>query len=108
MPVTKIATCCYCGTRAALRLRGAERHELSCASCGAPLRNMKEMPVARAAGQSTGKPARNPAKPVAAPSAKRSRPDRTETRNPKKRRNRKGLWRKIAEEVWDEIEDIFD
>ncbi len=37
---TKVATCCYCGTRAALVLRGKQRHELSCASCGAPLHNM--------------------------------------------------------------------
>ncbi|MDJ0822410.1 MAG: hypothetical protein QNJ09_11465 [Paracoccaceae bacterium] len=38
---TKIATCCYCGARTALVLRGKERHELSCASCGAPLHDMK-------------------------------------------------------------------
>ena len=34
---TKIATCCYCGTRAALVLTGKHRHELSCSGCGAPL-----------------------------------------------------------------------
>ena len=37
----KIATCCYCGTRAALILRGKERHELACSTCGAPLHEMK-------------------------------------------------------------------
>ena len=33
---TKVATCCYCGTKAALVLRGEKRHELTCSSCGAP------------------------------------------------------------------------
>lgn len=42
---TKIATCCYCGTRAALVLTGVTKHELSCAACGAPLHNLKHMPV---------------------------------------------------------------
>lgn len=37
----KIATCCYCGNRTALTLRGAERQTLSCAACGAPLRDIK-------------------------------------------------------------------
>ena len=40
MPNTKIATCCYCGARAALVLNKAQ-HELSCASCGAPLHDLK-------------------------------------------------------------------
>lgn len=41
----KIATCCYCGTRAALKLSGDVQHELACASCGAPLHEIKQMPV---------------------------------------------------------------
>jgi hypothetical protein len=45
MPAQKIATCCYCGTRAALVLRGNDRHELSCSSCGAPLHNLKMLPI---------------------------------------------------------------
>ncbi len=37
---TKIATCCYCGSKTVLKLdRG--RHELACANCGAPLRDLK-------------------------------------------------------------------
>ncbi len=42
---TKIATCCYCGSRAALTLDEG-RHELACASCGAPLRDLKMLPKA--------------------------------------------------------------
>ena len=41
MTVSKIATCCYCGTRAVLNLRGKDRHELACSNCGAPLHEMK-------------------------------------------------------------------
>lgn len=41
----KIATCCYCGTRAALKLMGEVQHELACASCGAPLHDIKQMPI---------------------------------------------------------------
>ncbi len=41
----KIATCCYCGTRAALKLCGTVQHELACASCGAPLHELKQMPM---------------------------------------------------------------
>lgn len=99
----KIATSCYCSTRAALVLRGNDRHELSCSSCGAPLHNLKMLPVqpdrvtARAA---------TPTRPV-------PKPDHPKQPHPKPRkldrkRRRKGLFRKVLEEVWDEIEDIFD
>ena len=48
MPHTpKIATCCYCGTRAALVVDQA-RHELACSSCGAPLSVMKHLKSAQA------------------------------------------------------------
>jgi len=45
MVAQKIATCCYCGTKAALILRGKDSHELSCGSCGAPLHDLKRLPV---------------------------------------------------------------
>ena len=43
MPTTKIATCTYCGTRAALVLKGQAKHELACSSCGAPLHDLKRL-----------------------------------------------------------------
>ena len=49
-PTNKIATCCYCGTRAALVLTGEVRHELACASCGAPLHDIR---LARTAARGT-------------------------------------------------------
>lgn len=103
MPIQKIATCCYCGTRAALVLRGEDRHELTCSSCGAPLRDLKMLPkgaVSKSAAK--GKPGRAKVKPIHAnqphPKAKKK----------KKQKKRKGLWGKIVEEAWDAVDDIFD
>ena len=45
MVAQKIATCFYCGTKAALVLRGKVIHELSCGSCGAPLHDLKRLPL---------------------------------------------------------------
>lgn len=45
MVAQKIATCCYCGTKAALVLREKDSHELSCGSCSVPLHDLKRLPV---------------------------------------------------------------
>lgn len=95
--MTKVATCCYCGTRAALVLEGQVRHELSCASCGAPLSRLKMLPTV--SGKAPA-PAATPARPTTprvrhGPSSK-----------PKKRK--KTIRRKILGEVWDLLDDIFD
>lgn len=103
MPARKIATCCYCGTRAALVLAGEERHELACSSCGAPLHDLKMLPKRSQHGAaSVTVSARATPKPTH-PKQPHPKPKKV-----KKRRKRKGLWRKVMEEVWDEIEDIFD
>ncbi|ARU00301.1 hypothetical protein [Yoonia vestfoldensis] len=95
MAGTKIATCCYCGTRAALVLRGQSRHELSCSNCGAPLHAMKMLP-------STPAPARQK-RPYTPPHPERMQPAR-----PQKRRKGKSFGRKVFSELWDIIEDVFD
>jgi hypothetical protein len=93
---TKIATCCYCGLRAALVL-DRNRHELTCSGCGAPLHDLKHMPE-RHDGR----------KDLVRPSAVRpSTPPNTRPRL-KKIKRRKRLLRKIFEEAFDVIEDIFD
>lgn len=101
MPQTrKIATCCYCGTRAVLVLNRA-RHVLACSACGAPLTEMKAMPA-------------RPAASVArSPILEQSPADRDEdtARKPlkrRKRRRRKPQIYRAFEEIWDEIEDIWD
>lgn len=94
MPTPKIATCCYCGTRAALVLRGEGRHELSCSSCGAPLHNLKMLPNSH-----VGSPgAVRPSPPLKGKSARKK---------PKKK-HRKGFGRRLFEEAWDVLDDILD
>ena len=96
MPNTKIATCCYCGTRAALVLDSG-RHELSCASCGAPLHELKKLrsdAVDRGSLRHRPDPLRDgPRKP-----GKKSR----------KKKKPKTLGRKAAKGLFDLLEDIFD
>ncbi len=100
---TKIATCCYCGARTILQLRARGGHELACGKCGAPLHEMKAMPVART------KPVK-PAKSITQP-AKYTDPKYTDTKPRKsKRKSRKtakgiGYW---IGEALEEIVDIFD
>lgn len=102
----KIATCSYCSTRAALVLdRG--RHELMCASCGAPLHEMKALhkPVTRS-GAPTGR-----GRPMPLPRqdyGPRPSSEHAERRSRKSRKPRKTFRRRILEEIWDVVEDIFD
>jgi hypothetical protein len=118
---TKIATCTYCGTRAALVLRGRERHELSCAACGAPLHDLK-MLRADAVDAGAHRPA-GPARPAPrAPGGRGVTPpahwermrdghddhSRRKKKSRRKPRKRKGLMRKALEEAFDVLEDIFD
>lgn len=95
----KIATCCYCGTRAALNLRGTERHELACSNCGAPLHEMKMLRSDAVAGKG-----RKPS-PKARHAASHGDWDQ---RRRKKKKKTKSLKHRFFEEVWDAAEDIFD
>ena len=104
---SKIATCCYCGTRAVLTLGGVVRHELSCSACGAPLRNLKMLRTDKAADtgsmpkRSAGRPA-----PVRGAWAGATGPARP--RKSKSKKRRKGVMSKLLEEAFDVLEDIFD
>ena len=95
---TKVATCCYCGTRAALVLDGA-RHELTCSACGAPLHDLKRLPIR----DDPPRP-RRPAGPP--PREARPRPAKPKKRKPRKRR--KSLLKTLWDEAEDLIEEIFD
>lgn len=112
MPQTvKIATCCYCGTRATLRLDKA-RHELACAACGAPLRQMKALPSHEAApGRYPGPPAapHRPVRPVERKKACKSRDSgKRGCHSPERRKRRKGLKETIWAGLWNVAEEIFD
>ena len=99
---TKVATCCYCGTRAALVL-DVGRHELVCSGCGAPLHNLKALPVPAETAQ-----ARAPAHAR----LPQRRPEAEAYRRPekplKKQKPRKSKARRLFSEAWDLLEDIFD
>jgi hypothetical protein len=103
MPGPKIATCCYCGTRAALVLRGRERHELSCATCGAPLHDMKML-------RADHRGERPPERPSPVRSGPMQAPDRTRKADPRlrKAKPRKSWGRRFLKEAVDLFEDIFD
>ena len=92
---TKIATCCYCGTRAALVLKGRERHELACSGCGAPLHNLKALKAPR-----PDKPAKK--------AVYRDLPKRDKRSKKPKKSKRKGGLRHFLGEAFDLVEDIFD
>ena len=95
----KIATCCYCGTRAALVLKGKDRHELACSACGAPLHDLKMLKSDHKGRGGVVKPS------YAHP--KHEYKDRDWKRK-KKKKPKKGLGRRMFEEAWDVFEDIFD
>ena len=109
MAVTKVATCCYCGTKAALVLRGKMRHELSCSNCGAPLHVMKILPMAPAsvATPARSEVKRDPRRPSTKSTDKREK-YRAKPNKPGKRRKSKGFGRKVWEDVWDVLEDVLD
>jgi len=100
MPYTTIATCCYCGTRVALVLRGDDRHELSCSQCGAPLHDLKMLRKD------------HEGRPSVVRSARVRTGDRKSSNGrhvkPRPRQRRKSTARWFLEEAWDVIEDIFD
>jgi len=98
MPATKVATCCYCGAKAALVLSGTQHHELTCSSCGAPLHNLKMLPTHHPGKRELVKPSKFREKDGA------YKPERTR----KKQKPRKSLKRRFFEEALDVLEDIFD
>lgn len=96
MTATKIATCSYCGTRAALVFGQKGRHELSCASCGAPLHELKMLRADHGRGGAA----------AMAGLPRRERPVKPARRRPKK--GWKSLRRKVFEEALDVLDDIWD
>ncbi len=103
----KIATCCYCGTRAALVLEKA-RHELVCSSCGAPLHNLKRL-RADSVDQARGGAGYAPVRPQSQKPSKKRKDNKVDYhRKRKKPKKRKSLGSKLFEEAFDFLEDIFD
>ena len=107
MAHSKIATCCYCGTRAALTLAGQERHELACSSCGAPLHDLKNIPVSQL--NSGKRPKMDKVKtskvtPRQTWEVKTKQPKKQSKSYSKKKKKKSAFW-DFAKDV---IEEIFD
>lgn len=103
----KIATCCYCGSRAALVLSGRDRHELACSNCGAPLHELKMLRTDAHGDRELVHP--SPIRAPRKPSKKHRAPKSTKRKGKKslKRRFKASIW-DIAEDVFEEVFDIFD
>ena len=98
MVAQKIAACYYCGTKAAPVLRGQGSHELSCGSCGAPLHDLKRLPVEPRAKTPKKRPT-DLWHPVSQRPAKKMKPQK----KPKKKRGFSFMKAAFAM-----IEDVFD
>ncbi len=106
----KIATCCYCGTRAALVLKWKERHELACSNCGAPLHDLKMLRSDRTGDRELVDPSPlrgYPARP------KKDESKGWKKKKPKKKRRSLGQrfmeeFKDVAEDLFEEVFDIFD
>ena len=103
MHTQKIATCSYCGARTILQLTARGGHELACASCGAPVHEMKPLRMDRSRSPGDRPKRRAPEGYIADIHGPRG------GYAPQKRKKRKGggLWR-VLEEVADVVEDILD
>ena len=88
---TKIATCCYCGSRTVLQLTARDGHELACGSCGAPLHYMK--PIKQSVKQS--RKAEVKQKRGGGSNQRRDRFDHDDRKRRKK--PRKSMWKKAFE-----------
>ena len=111
---TKIATCTYCGTRAALVLKGNTRHELACQACEAPLHDLKRLPEGRVDAEAHRPPRKGkkgkrkgpvPVPPWGAWEEPLKQMAKGGTR---KKKRKKSLGRRMLGEAFDLIEDIFD
>lgn len=103
----KIATCNYCGTRAALVLDSG-RHELTCASCGAPLHDLKQMPSA--AGSHSARQAGHHPSQIRTPHDNLAEQLRSPQRPKKKKKRKPGYKaaRKATKGLFELLDDLFD
>jgi len=103
MGATKIATCCYCGTRAVLVLRGKVRQELACSNCGAPLHALKMLPRQPEQATTSAMPHNRPPKRARKQKYRDDRPWR-----PAKRKKSGTFGRRVMSKIWDAVEDVVD
>lgn len=82
------------------------RHALACATCGAPLKDLKALPVKKPERPAISHP------PVLRQFANQARTAGKMAEKPRKKakkgKRRKSLFTRLAEEAFDLVEEIFD
>lgn len=103
--------CCYCGAASLVNLNNPNEMHLICSGCGA------RMDIDRLAPLSSTTPQKREVVFVPGPKSPPSEPRRSERKERSRRdddyerrkpRKRRRSFLKRLEDVWDEIEDIFD
>lgn len=89
-------------------LCGKKRHELSCASCGAPLHELKMLRRDRTGSRELLQPEPYRNQPRAPGRGPKPKEPRRKGPAAKRGRRRKSMFRILVEEAADVIEDIFD
>ena len=111
--------CCYCGASNLVNLRELKDQTLKCCECGAGMAIdkmtlvAKPMETSRQSPTTAPKPARDADRQLAKEwEGKRKRRDDDDDddnrkRKKSKKKKKKGLFDRL-EDLWDEVEDIFD
>lgn len=93
----KLATCCYCGARTMLHAPDGPKRVLNCGACGAPLRQVKAVPVA----------APSPKAPM---QVGRAKPPPRKRKRSRRRSERVGspVWSRLGRKIVRAVEDLVD
>lgn len=103
MDQPKIATCCYCGTRAALTFGRTGRVELACRACGAPISVLKPLRPT-----SPPPPTPTPRKPPAKPTPATATAPRPRKKKKTSQKRRRGGLRATVSRLIDDLDDLLD
>ena len=101
--VTRMGTCCYCGSRTLLELTARGGHELACGACGAPIHQMKGIRSEKRKAKHD-RPHTNT--PIGYPGHGKNKPSKKKGKSSRKKKS-KGFF-DVLDDVFDDVLDIFD
>lgn len=104
---SKSATCCYCGSHTILTLSEGTRHELKCSDCGAPLSRMKSLRKDHVQDTYTVQ-GRRDHKPAHASKYGKAPSKTSSYKKKSKRKSFAARFFDVAEDLVEEVFDIFD
>jgi len=97
--------CCYCGASTLVNLQEADGNSLKCGECGAAM-SVNKMEYVSTSAAPESKPERRLSEQWEEKREWRG-DDRKERSKPKKKKKKKGFFDRL-EDIWDDVEDIFD